>query len=412
MRVMMTSKIKLYFWLASKLLFNRKFFFGGSAPLSIFGLILGVAALIASQSVMRGFEVSLKKAMIDVTADLQIVKKGKLIDNWNEFSEKIKKIEPDVIDMAKFAYAEAVLAHQGHVAGVLVQGMNSAELSRVLNISSRLRQGRLPQTANEIAIGLGLAKKFSLKINDSVFLAVPLSTPFESQTFRRQSAEFIISGIADLGKNDWNDRLILANLNDLQKLIEIGDRYTGAFLKIKNSDLAHDTSLKISDQLGARYNVMNWFDVNRNLFEAVGLEKIVIFFVVFLIVIVAAFNISSTLYVLIRQRYKDISILKTVGLSQIAIRKLFLIQGFIVGTVGCLLGFLLGLLLCSGFMFLQQHFSLISGSVYKIDRIDVSISGIDFLIIYIAAMLACLLAAYFPAKKGASLEIVEGLRED
>ncbi len=409
---MMISKIKLYFWLATKLLFNRKFFFGGSAPLSIFGLILGVAALIASQSVMRGFEVSLKKAMIDVTADLQIVKKGKLIDNWNEFSEKIKKIEPDVIDIVKFAYAEAVLAHKGHVAGVLVQGMNSLELSRVLNISSRLREGRLPQATNEIAIGLGLAKKFSLKISDSVFLAVPLSTPFESQTFRRQSAEFIISGIADLGKNDWNDRLILANLNDLQKLIEIGDRYTGAFLKIKNSDLAHDSSLKISVQLGARYSVMNWFDVNRNLFEAVGLEKIVIFFVVFLIVIVAAFNISSTLYVLIRQRYKDISILKTVGLSQIAIRKLFLIQGFIVGTVGCLLGFLLGLLLCSGFMFLQQHFSLISGSVYKIDRIDVSISGIDFLIIYIAAMLACLLAAYFPAKKGASLEIVEGLRED
>ena len=408
----MISKIKLYFWLASKLLFNRKFFFGGSAPLSIFGLILGVAALIASQSVMRGFEVSLKKAMIDVTADLQIVKKGKLIDDWNEFSEKIKKIEPDVIDIVRFAYAEAVLAHKGHVAGVLVQGMNSAELSRVLNISSRLREGRLPQATNEIAIGLGLAKKFSLKINDSVFLAVPLSTPFESQTFRRQSAEFIISGIADLGKNDWNDRLILANLNDLQKLIEIGDRYTGAFLKIKNSDLAHDTSLKISDQLGARYNVMNWFDVNRNLFEAVGLEKIVIFFVVFLIVIVAAFNISSTLYVLIRQRYKDISILKTVGLSQTAIRKLFLIQGFIVGTVGCLFGFLLGLLLCSGFMFLQQHFSLISGSVYKIDRIDVSISGFDFLIIYIATMLACLLAAYFPAKKGAALEIVEGLRED
>ena len=206
--------------------------------------------------------------------------------------------------------------------------------------------------------------------------------------------------------------MILANLNDLQKLIEIGDRYTGAFLKIKNSDFAHDTSLKISDQLGARYNVMNWFDVNRNLFEAVGLEKIVIFFVVFLIVIVAAFNISSTLYVLIRQRYKDISILKTVGLSQTAIRKLFLIQGFIVGTMGCLFGFLLGLLLCSSFMFLQQHFSLISGSVYKIDRIDVSISGFDFLIIYIATMLACLLAAYFPAKKGAALEIVEGLRED
>lgn len=403
---------KYYFWLATKLLFNKKFFFGGSAPLSIFGLILGVAALIASQSVMRGFEVSLKKAMIDVTADVQIVKKGKLIDDWAEFSERIRKIEPDIIDLAKFAYAEAVLAHEGHVSGVLVQGMDSQELLRVLNISKRLKSGALPLRPHEITIGHGLAKKFSLKVGDSVYLAVPLSTPFESETFRRQSAEFTVSGIADLGKNDWNDRLILAHLTDLQALIEIGNRYTGAFIKIKNSDLAHATGEKLSEQLGIKYSVMNWFDVNRNLFEAVALEKIVIFFVVFLIVIVAAFNISSTLYVLIRQRYKDISVLKTVGMTEKSIQKLFLIQGFIVGTVGSFIGFALGLLLCAGFMYLQKNFSLISGSVYKIDQIDVSINMLDFIIIYIATMMACLLAAYFPAKKGSSLQIVDGLKEE
>ncbi len=403
---------KLYFWIATKLLFNRKFFFGGSAPLSIFGLVLGVAALIASQSVMRGFEVSLKKAMIDVTADIQIVKKGKLIDNWNEFSDQIKKIEPDTTEIAKFAYAEAVLAHQGKVTGVLVQGMNSNEITKILNISKRIIHGHLPEKPNEITIGLGLSKKFNLKTGDSVYLAVPLSTPFESQSFRRRSAEFHISGIADLGKNDWNDRLVLSNLNDLQNLIEIGDRYTGAFIKIKNSDTAQASAHEISEKLGSKYSVMNWFDVNRNLFEAVALEKIVIFFVVFLIVVVAAFNISSTLYVLIRQRYKDISVLKTMGLTVRSVRKLFLIQGFIVGTVGSFLGFAFGLLLCSGFMFLQKNFSLISGTVYKIDRIDVSISVIDFIIIYIATMVACLLAAYYPAVKGSSLEIVEGLRED
>lgn len=403
---------KLYFWLATRLLFNRKFFFGGSAPLSIFGLILGVAALIASQSVMRGFEVSLKNAMIDITADIQIVKRGKLIDDWANFSEKLKKNNPEILKMAKFAYAEAVLARDGRVSGVLVQGMDSEDLASILNITQRLKSGRLPINTHEISIGVGLARKFNIQVGDKVYLAVPLSTPFEGQSFRRHSGEFVISGIADLGKNDWNDRLILANLKDLQALIEIGDRYTGAFLKIKNSDEATKLSLKILDQLGPRYSVMNWFDVNRNLFEAVALEKIVIFFVVFLIVIVAAFNISSTLYVLIRQRYKDISVLKTMGLATKSVRRLFVIQGFIVGTVGSLLGFALGLLLCAGFMFLQKHFSLISGSVYKIDRIDVNVSALDFVIIYIATMTACLLAAYYPAQKGASLQIVEGLKEE
>jgi lipoprotein-releasing system permease protein len=403
---------KLYLWISAKLLFNRKFFFGGSAPLSILGLVLGVAALIASQSVMRGFEVSLKKAMIDVTADVQIVKKGRLIDDWAKFSSAIKKIQPDVTHIARFAYAEAVLADRGRVSGVLLQGMSSSEMEDVLNLTNRLKVGYLPKKDQEIAIGIGLAKKFNLKLNDVVYLAVPLATPFESHSFRRRSAEFIVSGIVDLGKNDWNDRLILSNLRDLQKLIEIGDRYTGAFVKIKNSDLAIEASVNLSEKLGPKYNVMNWFDVNRNLFYAVGLEKIAIFFVVFLIVIVAAFNISSTLYVLIRQRYKDISILKTVGFSSRSIRRLFLIQGFIIGTVGSFLGFVLGLLLCLGFMFLQTKFSLISGSVYKIDRIDVSVSAIDFLIIYLSALSACLLAAYLPAQKGASLQIVEGLRED
>lgn len=403
---------KLYFWLATRLLFNRKFFFGGSAPLSIFGLILGVAALIASQSVMRGFEVSLKNAMIDITADIQIVKRGKLIDDWASFSEKLKKNNPEILKMAKFAYAEAVLAREGRVSGVLVQGMDSEDLASTLNITQRLKSGRLPINTHEISIGVGLARKFNIQVGDKVYLAVPLSTPFEGQSFRRQSGEFVISGIADLGKNDWNDRLILANLKDLQNLIEIGDRYTGAFIKIKNSNDATKLSLKILDQFGPRYSVMNWFDVNRNLFEAVALEKIVIFFVVFLIVIVAAFNISSTLYVLIRQRYKDISVLKTMGLAAKSVRRLFVIQGFIVGTVGSLLGFALGLVLCAGFMFLQKHFSLISGSVYKIDRIDVNVSGLDFVIIYIATMTACLLAAYYPAQKGASLQIVEGLKEE
>ncbi len=403
---------KLYFWLATRLLFNRNFFFGGSAPLSIFGLILGVAALIASQSVMRGFEISLKNAMIDITADIQIVKKGKLIDDWDDFTEKLKKNNPEITKLARFAYAEAVLTREGRVSGVLVQGMNSEDLASTMNIGQRLKSGRLPVNDQEISIGVGLSRKFNIQVNDRVYLAVPLSTPFEGQAFRRRSAEFIVSGIADLGKNDWNDRLIIANLKDLQSLIEIGQRHTGAFLKIANSDRVSDVTLKIIEQLGPRYSVMNWFDVNRNLFEAVALEKVVIFFVVFLIVIVAAFNISSTLYVLIRQRYKDISVLKTMGLSSKSVRYLFVTQGFIIGTLGSLLGFILGLMLCAGFMFLQKHFSLISGAVYKIDRIDVNVSSFDFIIIYAATMAACLLAAYYPAQKGASLQIVDGLKED
>ncbi len=403
--------LKTKLWIAVRLLFNKTFFFGGSAPLSMLGLVLGVAALIASQAVMRGFEDSLKKAMIDVTADIQVVKRGRLIDNWQEFSEDLKKKNPEIRTLAKFAYAEAVLASRGQVSGVLLQGMESGDVTQVLNLKNRLVSGSFPKDSHEVAIGIGLAKKFSLKPQDSIYLAVPLSTPFESGGLRRQAAEFKVVGVIDLGKNEWNERLVLSNLADLQKLIEIGGRYTGTFIKLDNADEAKKISDRITGQLGMQYNVMNWYDVNRNLFEAVAFEKIVIFFVVFLIVIVAAFNISSTLYVLIRQRYKDIAILKAVGLSSRSVKSLFLSQGFLIATVGSLLGLVVGLILCYGFMFLQTQFSLISGSVYKIDRIDVSVNFFDFLIIYLSTLAVCCLAAYFPARNGSGLQIVEGLRE-
>ena len=344
---------RLKLWLAVKLLFNRKTFFSGSAPLALLGLVLGVAALIASQAVMRGFQVTLKKAMVDVTADIQIVKRGKLIENWNEFEALVKRQDSRIKELARFAYAEAVLARDGAVTGVLIQGMFPNEMSSILNLKDRLRQGRFPEVEHEIVLGIGLANKFKIKAGDTLFLAVPLSTALESDSFRRQSAEFKVVGVMDLGKNEWNERLILSHLVDLQKLIEIGDRYTGAFVKLENSDNAVEISEILNQGLGPRYSIMNWYDVNKNLLEAVELEKIVIFLVVFLIVVVAAFNTSSFLYVLIQKKFKDIAILKTIGLSEKNVRWVFLLQGLLIGTVGSFVGllvrctFILGLYGCA-----------------------------------------------------------------
>lgn len=155
---------------------------------------------------------------------------------------------------------------------------------------------------------------------------------------------------------------------------------------------------------------MTWYDVNRNMFEAVVIERVVIFLVVLLIIIIAAFNISSTLYVFIRQKYADIAILKTLGLSQKKIRYIFLSQGLIVGTLGTLIGVILGYDLCFGFMYLQDHYALISGSVYKLDKIYTEVRFIDILIICLTTQIICLIATYFPAFKGSQLEVIEGLK--
>jgi lipoprotein-releasing system permease protein len=402
--------MRFYLWLAYRLLFSRQILFGGSAPFSFLGLILGVAALVASMAVMSGYEETLKTALTDVTGDMQVVRRGRLVDEWTQFSKKLKQIEPRIQSMARFGYAEAVVARKGQVSGVLFQGVELADLNKVLRIEQRVKQGALKLDADTIAIGQGLAKKFDIKPGEKIYVVVPLATPFDSSGFRRQSKEFIVSSIMDFGKNEWNDRLVLGDLKALQKLTEIGDRYTGAFIRLNNRNESTSATMNLLEKLGGGFSVMDWNEVNRNIFEAVKIERAVIFFVVLIIVIVAAFNISSTLYVFIRQKYSDIAILKTLGLSPRKIRRVFVGQGLIVGAGGVLLGFLLGYLLCLGFMFLQNYYSLISGAVYKIDRIDVQVRVLDLLVISGSTIFICLLATLSPAIRGSQLEVIEGLK--
>lgn len=407
-----SGKLKFYFWLSVKLLFNKKTLFGGSGPLAMLGLVLGVAALVASQSVMRGFETTMAKAVIDMSADIQVVKRGRLIDSWTAFQKEIKATDPSIEKVLRYAHTEAVVASKGKVSGVLVQGLDMQEVPGVLNFGPRFQEGRLPSENNEIVIGIGLAKKLSIKIKDKIYIAVPLSTPFESASLQRSAEEFVVSGILDMGKNDWNERLVISHLKDLQRLTQVGDRYNGAFVKITDSKKAVEVANRMSSSLEPKYYVNSWYNLNRNILEAASLEKIVIFFVVFLIVIMAAFNISSTLYVIIRSRYKDIAILKTLGFGAKAIRNIFIMQGVAVGTLGTFGGFLVGIFLSYGFMWLQSRFSVLPGAVYKIDRIDIQISAIDFVLIYISTLAACTLAAYYPAKRGSQLLIMEGLKQD
>ena len=402
--------MKLNLWLAYRMLISRQVLFGGSGPLSFFGLILGVAALVASMAVMSGYMETLKTAMTDITGDLQVIRRGALVRDWSSFSQDLLKSEPRIRAMMRFGYAEAVMARQGKVSGVLLQGVELSELKKVLNLEPRVKQGQLDLGAEKIAIGVGLAKKYNIKTGEKIYLVVPLATPFEASGFKRQAQEFQVVATIDFGKNDWNERLVLGDLKALQQLTEIGDRYTGVFIKLEDREQANSAAMNLHEHLGAGFSVNTWYDVNRSLFEAVVIERAVIFFVVLLIVIVAAFNISSTLYVFIQQKYSDIAILKTLGLSPKKIRTIFLTQGLLVGLVGTLLGVVLGYNLCFGFMYLQDHYALISGSVYKIDKIYTDVRWVDLLAVFFATQLICLMATYFPAYKGSRLDVIEGLK--
>lgn len=390
--------------------------FGGSAPLALLGLVLGVAALVASMAVMSGFENTLKTAMAEVSGHAQVVKRSRFPDDWKELEERIRKAEPTLVSTSRFVFIEAVLANKGQISGVLIQGVDTQRVNEVLNFKRRIVSGSDDlNVATDVPlalVGKNLAKKMNLNVGDTFRVVVPVADSVDPSKFQRRVGAFKVQGVLDLGKHDWNERFILSDLKATQDLADIGDRYSGLLLKFQDVDHAREGAFNLSGVLGAPYWVRDWRDANENLFEAINVERPGIFFVVLVITIVAAFNVSATLFVNVVRRFKDIAILKTVGLSQKDIMKIFVCQGLFMGVVGLVLGFVLGVGIAYLFEFMQGRLSLISGEVYRLENIELQIRFVDGVAICIATLVICLIATIAPARRGAKLEPVEGLRSE
>ena len=401
-------------WIAYRLLFSKRTLFGGSAVLSLVGLILGVGALVASMAVMSGFESTLRSAMADVTGHVQLVKRATFQEPWQDLEARIRKQEPTLVSSVRFLRTEAVLAHQGVIQGVMIQGIDEEQAGKVLNLSSRLVDGSLDLKSDggktPVLIGKRISQKVGVKVGDSFRVVMPIPDTIDPGRFQRRIVEFQVRGILDMGKTEWNERMIISPLAAAQQLVQVGDRYSGLLLKFQDINYARTAAFNLSQSLGPNYWISDWRDLNENLFEAVKIERVVIFFVVLIIVVVAAFNVSSTLFVNVVQRYADIAILKTLGLTQKNLLKMFSVQGLLMGVIGLVLGTLFGLLLCLGFVVIQNSLGLLSGSVYRIDSIQVELRLVDWIFIAIATMIICFLATLAPALRGSKLNPVEGLK--
>lgn len=403
-------------WIAWRLLISRKTLFGGSAPLSLAGLILGVAALVASMAVMSGFESTLKNAMAEVSGHAQVVKRSRFPDDWQELEARIRQAEPTLVGATRFVFVEGILAREGKISGILIQGVDSDQVKKVLDFSARIVSGSddlaLKSDVPLALVGKGLAKKMNLQVGDKFRVVVPVADTVDPSKFQRRMGEFKVQGIVDLGKYDWNERFVLSDLKAAQGVADIGDRYSGLLLRFQDVNYARTAAFNLSQVLGAPYWVRDWRDSNENLFEAISVERPGIFLVVLIITLVAAFNVSSTLFVNVVRRFKDIAILKTVGLSQKDIVKIFALQGFFMGGIGLFFGFLLGFFLCLIFKFAQSRLGLVAGEVYRLDSIELSIRWVDSLAICFATLLICFVATLAPARRGGRLSPVEGLRNE
>ena len=418
---------RLSFWLACKSLYlDRQFDL--SRKISFVSLVLGVASLVTAMAVVSGFFTALQKSIVDVTGDVLVLSRSTPVMTWTKLLDKAKETNKDVVEGSPFLFVEGLLAHKGKLSGVAVQGVDPSSVHKVLGLKNRLIEGcfdleikdtkdvkplhESSQTLIPALLGKKLAEKIGVNVGETFFIVFPVASGTDSGELKKEIGKFQLKGILSLGKYDYDSRYVITSLEALQNLakIKLKRDYTGLYVKLTSSSLAQEVALDMNQKMPYPYWVRDWQSVEQNLFEAINLEKAVIFVVVFVMILAAALNVACSLYIHVIKKYAEISILKSMGLSSNQVLCIFSWQGIVIGFVGSLCGLVLGLFFCWCFHFLVSQTGLLPQDVYRLSEFSPVIKFTDVIVIFCMTTLTCFLATLAPAFRGARLKPVEGLR--
>ena len=394
------------FWIAYRYLIARKDkFLALINGVSVAGIAIGVAALIVVIGVMTGFDRDLKDKIVGTTSHIVVERETGLKDTAPLIA-KIKTVK-GVASAAVFINGNVFLEYGNRAYGLLLRGVDPAAEGSVTRINAYLKGdyaiGQLRE--GDIIIGKELARYYDLKPGDMVSLLSPVSgVAGEGWRYKLK-----IAAIFDSGMYDYDRNLILVHYKKAQEIFNLSaGMVSGVAVKLDDVDAAPQVKEALIRQIGFSYMVRTWIEQNANFFAALKLEKFAMFVILILIVLVASFNIISTLIVTVTTKTKDIGILRAVGVPSGSIRRIFTLYGVTLGTVGTLLGLAFGM----GISYILKETQLIKlpQSVYYIDHLPVLIQAGDVLMITGSAILISYLATLYPAARAASLEPVEALR--
>lgn len=401
----------LYIKLALKYLFSiRSKALSFMTFISIIGITVGVSALLITLAVMSGFEYGLKSKITENNPHILILKLGSNIpiNEYPALAEKIKSVK-QVKALEPIIYNQAVAKKGNTITPVFVKGILPEKDKNVSGVINRLIAGdfSLLEKNGFSIIGSDLAFILNVWVGDKIIIFSPYGkkTPFG---YVPKTKVFKIAGIVDFGVYELNSTFVAVNLTDAQKLFNLKDHITGIQIRLKdpfNADKAKEQLTKI---LPDNYIVKSWIDINRSLFQALQLEKLGMFLVLTLIVLVASFNIASLLITKAREKRKEIAILKTIGATNTFILKIFIWQGIIIGSIGILLGLTIGL----STIFFVDKYQLIklNPDVYMISYLPLKISTIEIFAVVISAIIISFISSFIPAKMASKEIPVDVLR--
>ncbi|MBL8013916.1 MAG: ABC transporter permease [Candidatus Omnitrophica bacterium] len=371
---------------------------------AVAGIAIGVMALIIVIGVMTGFDRDLRDKIIGTNAHVMVERETGL-KSYPQIIEKLSRIK-GITAISPYIHGNVFLESNQRATSLVLRGIDPLHEAKITKINEYLASGKIQELKpEEVVIGSQLANFYGFRVGDEITLIAPASgVAGEGWRYNLK-----VAGIFTSGMYDYDMNLILVHINKAQQIFNLGtDVVTGIGVKISDVYQAPQIKERIYESLGFSYLVRTWIENNSNFFAALRLEKFAMFVILTLIVLVASFNIISTLIVTVTSKVKDIGILKSIGVPKSSIRKIFTLQGISLGVMGTLWGVFGGVGL--SLILKKYQFIKLPQDIYYIDHLPVLLQWNDILAIIGAALAISYLATIYPSGKAASLEPVEALR--
>ena len=395
---------------------RREGFISVIAGFSFLGIMLGVAVLIIVMAVMNGFRKELLDKILGLNGHLLVMPQEQPLTDWDVVAQRISAV-PGIRLAAPIVEGQALASSPARSSGVLVRGIRAADLAKLTSIANNLRQGTLEgfDSGQGLAIGRRLSDQLSVRAGDNITLVAPRGAVTPMGTTPRIKT-YKVAAVFEIGMSEYDSAIVFMPLPEAQLYFNRSGDVTAIEIYTTNPDRIDNFRRLVSEAANRPIFMADWRQRNATFFNALQVERNVMFLILTLIILVAAMNIISGLIMLVKDKGGDIAIMRTMGATQGAVMRIFLITGASIGVVGTLAGFLLGLLVCRYIEPIRQFMSwltrteLFSPELYFLSRLPAELDAGETTAVVVMALTLSLFATLYPSWRAARLDPVEALR--
>lgn len=384
---------------------------------SMLGIGLGVTALITVMSIMNGFQQELRDRILDMTAHVTLSERGERLNHWQDLYSVAKQL-PHVVGAAPNAMGQGMLTHGDRVKGVLVRGVLPKYEGQVADVESKMVYGHLSDLESKgynVILGTELANGLGVSVGDKITLVAPQASISPMGVVPRLK-RFTVSGLFEVGMHEYDSALAIVHMADAQRVFKMGNQVSALQLRLDDMFAVQDVREAVAENIDDVLYMRDWTQQHSNFFKAIEMEKRMMFIVLTLIIMVAAFNIVSTMVMVVTDKQKDIAVLRTIGATPGSVQAIFMVQGLIIGTFGAALGIVGGIAISLNIdvivPFIENvfGFKFFPADIYYISKIPSDLHWEDVWTVSGLAFVLTLLATVYPARRASKTQPAEALR--